>query len=140
MSENELDIYCKIVEMRSIGRANKVIAFKLGITNEQVCSKIGKLKYNFTHRNGGNNILKEVCDRLEMTAREVIDAVSTKIVFTFLNSNRPFEVMINHQISSNKIWYHSLRGQRIRVIKQDGQYYTDTPAKLRIRHQDCVEV
>ena len=140
MSENELEVYCKIVELRGLGNPYRVIALKSGLTVDQVGSKIGKLKHNFKNWSTKDNVLKRVCERLSMTAQEVNDAVNTKGKFIVFNDSKPLRVKIKDTISSPELWYHSYRGEGLEVVKRDGQYYNNTPAKLRIKHQDCVEV
>lgn len=140
MSEQELDVYCRIVELKGVGKTYKTIGDVIGLTVDQVGNKVGKLKYNSKNRSAHDNVLKRVCARLNMTANEVIDAVTTKKPFIKFGSKRMVTVKINKTISSSKLWYYSKRGKNIDVITKDGQYYTATPAKLRIRHQDCVEV
>ena len=140
MSEQELEIYCRIVELKGLGKTYVTIGGVVGLSENQVSNKIGKLKHNFKNWSTHDNVLKRVCAKLSMTSNEVIDAVTTRKPFIRFGSKRMISVKINKTISSSKLWYYSKRGKTIDVIIKSGQYYTATPSKLRIRHQDCVEV
>ena len=140
MSENDINIYCQIVEMRSTGLRNLIVGHRLGISARGVVNRVNKIKYNYKNPNNRSNMIKTLCERLAMTPTEIIDAVNTKTKFTFLTSSKPLNIKIKDTISSPELWYHSYRGETLEVVKRDGQYYTNTPAKLRIKHQDCVEV
>lgn len=140
MSEQDLDIYCKIVEFRAVGKSNMYIGYKVGLTNDQVGNRISKLRYYFKHWKSSNNVLKRVCEKLDMNVHQVMEAINTRIRFSLVTTNFPINVKIKETISSTEIWYHSYRGKVLEVTKKDGEYFTNTPAKLRIKHQDCVEV
>ena len=140
MSEQELEIYCRIVELKGLGKTYVTIGGVVGLSENQVSNKIGKLKYNFKNWSAHDNVLKRVCARLNMKANEVIDAVTTRRPFIKFGSKRMVSVRINETISSSNLWYYSKRGKTIDVITKGGHYFTATPAKLKIKHQDCVEI
>jgi len=139
-SEESLDVYCQIVELRGSGNSYNLIGYKLGLTLQQICNKVGKLKYYYKSGTDKRNMLDRVAHRMDLTKDQVLKALKTKAHFHNLNADKPFMVKIKNTISSTEIWYYSFRGQELEVKKQDGLYYTNTPAKLKIKPRDCEVV